>query len=53
MQSDQSSMGALCVAKGKKTKALIRLRECTDLFECLLYAHANLYRMLNTGSIDN
>ena len=49
-QSDQSSMGALWIAKGLtffrwKTKALIRLCECAD---CLLNAHATRYRLICT-----
>ena len=51
----ESSMGALWVAKcrtflGQKTKTLITLRGCADGFEWSLYAHADLYLLLNTGS---
>ena len=34
----------------QKTKTLIRLCRCGDWFEALLYTHASLYLMLDTGS---
>ena len=51
----EPSVGAIWVTKdpsffGRKTKTLIRLYGCADLFDFLLYAHANLSLMMITGS---
>ena len=53
-QFDQSSMGALWVAKGLMFLHAEKLRLLSDCawqtdFESSLYVHANLYIMLDTG----